>query len=231
MFQVVATAGLIAAAITLAVDTVGEFYNSWNPVLAAQQESLKTIRDTNREFERQIGLSNRLRLDALERRAGRGARLDSEAFSFEGDAAQARARVAQLERDIAEQKRIANTGGSFDGPAAQEKIRGLRSELELEQLKERNSLTLAQDARDRKAEDEQKDAAARAKKAREEIAAAERAAFNQLQQAQLAELSGVDKIIAKRDQLLALYGKTAKAIADITRASEIEIGTAAAVSN
>jgi len=233
------------------VDKAGNLYNRLNPVAQAQERSLKTLQDTNAEYDRIISKVNRLRLDEYERAHGRDARLRLEANEFSGNAAYDDAgKIRDLQNKIAEQQRIvdaakkeiASIGSEPQYPSevsgslrkssagaetalqtAQAELVGLNTKLDNAQAQQKLDIAEASDLRAKADKDLNDKRIAEAKRTAAEITASEKSAAGFLREAETAELSGIAKIIEKRRQMLELYGKSAKAIQDINRAASIDI--------
>lgn len=102
------------------VEKVGELYNAWNPVITAQEKSLKILQDSNREFDGLIKKADQYRLDTYERKHGRSERLRLEADEAAGDAKYNDAgRVQYIQGRIAEQEKILGAAGPRPGVLSQ----------------------------------------------------------------------------------------------------------------
>jgi hypothetical protein len=148
---------------------VGELYNAWNPIITAQEKSLKILQDSNREFDGLIKKADQYRLDTYERQHGRSARLGLEADEAAGDVKyQDAARIRYIQGQIQKQQSIAGSSAakfpimgpagaigdiSYSGPsdtqrqAARETLVGLYAQLEEAQLRQKVDGLREQDLR------------------------------------------------------------------------------------
>lgn len=214
------------------IDKAGELYNKWSPVVQAEQNALKVLQDTGREYDSLIKKANQLRLDAYERDHGREARQRLEAGELSGNARyddagrisylQGRIRPLQLQLGIGDYEDAPGRLQGDERQAAEAKLRALEAQLQVAQQQQNVDVAGAKDLNAKADSEDRKKADEERKKALAEINSAEKQASTILRDAQTFELTGLDKIIAKRQELLGVYGRSAKAISDINAAMDLE---------
>ncbi len=240
LFPVISAAAFVGV-IDQIIGKVHNLYEEYSPLGRAVKDHLDTIRETSAAYDELIKKANKLRLEEYERAHGREARQQLEAGELEGKVrGPDQGLINFLRAQIAEQEAIlkgaagsraipnpmavgATTAAPYASTVAQHALDSLKEQLRNAQLIQSNDQGQADLDNNKAADERQKKAAEAAKKALAEITAAEKQAAAFLREAQTSELSGIDKIIEKRRQLLELYGKTAKAIADINRGASIDI--------
>jgi hypothetical protein len=228
--------GALAAAdfIVKGVESLWELAQAWDPVIQAEKKATEHIKELTDEYKGLVKEAQHLKYEEAEREHGRAYRLRLEAGDKQGDAYMAQFRVERAQAAIdAAAKRVregdqgpertvstpyvgvTHVGGlTRDARAAQASMPDLQLELETarQQLMNEQGAT---DLLKGRASDEAKK---KALEAQRELDRAEQQAAKMLEQAQLSQLSGMQRLIAERSIELDQLGLTKKAIEDLNKA-------------